>query len=331
MIGNLKPSNIDFLHIGNKCNLNCLQCFYREESVTIINNRVSAEIQIAKKIINKFPDSAFFLYPMEITTSMEVGDVFPSIGQTSILSNGIDLSYERIVSLKSNGIKQIKITFFATFEEHSFFYHINKEQYNKIEEAIKMCRNLGVNVVVNNILSKNTVNSITKLARMCSDLGVDIIEFLRIKPIGNAERIVDDIWLDEGDLFQIIERVEYCKINFPNIYYRYNISLGVDFYGKSLNQAAEKVAAANSEWTKSRFLCPAIDGNYLGISMKTGNVYSCFFAMNFKDFTIGFFDFDELKICQLGGYFLSSSDISANLRGNCHIDRCQYHKSRKYF
>lgn len=156
-----------------------------------------------------------------------------------------------------------------------------------------------------------------------SDLGVDKIEFIRLKPVGNAKKMDQKFLLDVSDMPKIIENVEICKQKFPETYYRFNYSFGPNFYGKSIAEAALKVKKGGSEWTKAKFLCPAIDGNYLGISFRSGKIYSCFFAMDQEDFAIGRMSDagERLKVNQTP---LSSKMLKKKLRGNCHKDNCEY-------
>lgn len=324
MTKNFEPSNVDLLNIGNNCNLNCQQCYYKEEQ--ILETSLEQELFLAGKLIKTFSNSSIFIYPKEITTSMDIVHLLPRVNQKSVLSNGIMLSEEIIDHIINNGVKEIKVTFFASYQEHSFFNRIDNEQYKKIIKNLELCKHRGLAVTVNTILSKVTNFSINELAQKCYDLGVDRIEFLRLKPVGNATSINRDVMIGEKDMLNIVHTVETCKRKYPGLYFRYNLSCGPDFYGKTFEQAAKKISKASEEWTKSKYLCPSIDGNYLGISLKTGNIYSCFFAMGHKEFMIGKIDLKSGDIIYLRDYILDSKLLSNQLSGNCHIDNCKYQK-----
>jgi len=104
------------------------------------------------------------------------------------------------------------------------------------------------------------------------------------------------------------------------------MSFGPDFYKKDISQALQKIAKAKNQWTKSNYLCPSIDGNYVGISLRTGLVYSCFFAMDQKEFIRGKINLSDGEITENGNYKLSSLELPDKLRGNCHQDNCEYQK-----
>ena len=325
MAKNYSPTNVDLLNIGNNCNLNCIHCYFQE-----INDQrrrsVVKDISLAKKLKNQFPFSCFFIYPMDISTSKELVPLLLEYQQKSVLSNGIELDDIFIAELLGNGVNEIIITLFSSYEEHSYFNRITADQYKKIKSNIELCGKHGLSVVVNNVLSKITKKSIGSLINRCNDLGVSKIEFIRLKPTGNARRIDKRLFLFEEDMFDIIDTIESCKSIFPNIHLRFNMSFGLDFYKKDLNQAKQKILRGANEWIKSPYLCPAIGGNYFGISMRTGNIYSCFFAMDYEEFLMGKIDLESGRIIRLDDYFLDPTILEEKLNGNCHSDNCQYKK-----
>lgn len=323
MAKNYNPKNVDLLNIGRACDLNCIHCYYREK-VTVTNHDIARDMDIASRVLNNFPDSSIFVYPMEIANNMEIISLLLQAGQKSVLSNGILLNERMLDLLLVYGIEEIKITLFSNFREHNFFCGIGSGQYEDILKNIQLCKQKGLKVVVNFVLSKITKKSIPELAKICSGYGVDKIEFLRLKPTGNARKISHGILIGEKDMLGIVQSVERCKADNPEIYFRYNLSCGPDFYGKSIEGASAKIRKASMEWTKSKYLCPAIDGNYLGISVRSGKIYSCFFAQDQAEFLVGKMDLQSGAISHLEDFKLDSSTLSEKLRGNCHKDSCLY-------
>ena len=318
---------IDFLNIGNGCNLNCKQCFFQESSLTIVREGLVPDIEKAKWLMSKFKGASFFLYPMEITTSMEYLEFMSKTAQQDVvLSNGILLTKPKVEKLIEANIKQVKITLFANYAEHTFFNNITNTQYRCIIDNIRLCKQSGLTVIVNTILSGRTKNSIKELSSRCDCLGVDKIEFIRLKPVGSAKHInVDNsIWLKPSDMIGIIKTIEECKVVYPNLYFSYNLSCGPDFYGKTIVEAKKKISKAAHALGDSTYLCPAIDGRFAGISFATGRIYGCFFAMDQKDFLLGNVDFDRKVIKYTQKSVINAVSLRENLRGNCNKNKCQY-------
>lgn len=315
-----KPTNIDILSIGRPCNQNCRQCYYIENSCS--NLEIDHEL-LASKIMEKYAESSFFIYPKEIANNQELFELINKAGQQSVLSNGLLLDNDILDKLKEAEVKQIKITLFANADEQFFFNGNNSNQYEKIILAIKKCKEKGFNVVVNNVLSKKNIFSIGTLCKLCHGLGVDKIEFLRIKPTGNG-RDLQGMLLCFDDMSHIIEQVEINKKLYPELYLSFNLSFGPNFYGKSLPEAEAKIKKSVLSWTKSNYLCPAIDGNYWGLSATTGNVYWCFFAMNEAFSKMGYYSSVENQVIINKAPDLSPSTLLKKLGGECSRDKCIY-------
>lgn len=321
---NISPGNIDFLGVGNKCNLNCRQSCYFVEQKSLSNVEKIDDLSTMEKIIDQFPEAAFFAYPKEITTSMDISQIFPITKQTHVLSNGILLDEEKIDCLKAAGILKIKITLFANFRDHSLFYNINERQYEIIKNNISLCKSKGLLVTVNNIISQPTKNSIAELVALSSDLGVDKIRFIRLQPMGNGQNADLSLFITENDMPDIILAIEKCKQQYPSVHLGYTISFGPNFYLKTREEALEKIRLSHRDWTKSKYLCPAINGDYLGISMKTGTLYHCFWAMSTPEFVAGRMDLSTGEIIEWRDTVLSAKILREKLRGNCHKDNCKY-------
>ncbi len=315
--------HLDFLNIGSSCNLNCRQCYFQEEG-NLSKRTLQNDEENVQWLSREFENAGYFMYPMEITTSMNIVPIMSNVArQKVVLSNGILLNEQYIQTLIAGGVERIKITLFANYEEHNFFNRITREQYNMIMHNIKLCKRAGLTVIVNTILSKVTKNSIDALAKKCSLLEVDRLELIRLKPIGNAKSM-RDIWLDLHDAKEIVKTVEQCKLIYPNLYFSYNLSFGPDFYGKTIAEAKEKMQRRAEKWNNPKYLCPAIDGQYVGVSLRSGNVYGCFFAMDEEVFRLGTVDFENKKISNLNSV-LDSKELSKKLRDDCHKDNCKYH------
>ena len=135
---NYSPTNVDLLNIGHACNLNCLQCYYREP-VALSKREMKKDLAAAERIVGKFKDSSVFVYPMEISTSMDIVPLISRVGQKSVLSNGIMLDEHKVAMFLENGVTEMKITLFSNPQEHAFFNQVNEEDYQTITRNIRMC------------------------------------------------------------------------------------------------------------------------------------------------------------------------------------------------
>lgn len=319
-------SNIDFLNVGNPCNQNCRQCFYRNES-NLTGISLTKEIKLIEKALYENPESSIFVYPKEITTNRDLFSTMKKCGQKKVLSNGKEIDDEFIRELKKYGLEEIEITLFDNIEQQYDFNKNTSEEYEKIKQSIRKCAKSGLKVTVNNILDKTTMSSISSLCEKCYELGVKKIEFLRLRPIGNAKNVDKSRLLEERDMEIIIPSVEAMKLKYPAMYLSFDISFGPNFYGKTLEEAKEKVRRAKKSWVKSPYLCPAINQQYLGISPKSGNVYWCFFLISEPDVArIGYFNVDDGKITITSPVDLSEEALRNKLRGNCSSEDCEYQK-----
>lgn len=318
------PKNIDFLNVGNSCNQNCRQCFYLEERIGSLSSE--EEQRLIRKIKEKCPNTTFFIYPKELTTSKEFIPLFRECGQGSTLSNGKDLDNQTIEEIIQAGIREIKITLFADFEQQRFFNRNSRREYMSIKRAIQRCVDQGLMVTVYNILDRETICSVEELCAECSNLGVQKIEFLRLIPVGRALALDSSRLLGEKDLEQAVCSVEAMKKKYPELYLSFNLKFGPNFYGLSLDEAKQKIMRSKGQnWNKTNYLCPAINYRYLGLSLKSGSAYWCFFLLSRPEISkVGFFDFsrDELTIDSYPD--LSAETLRVKLRGNCSRESCLY-------
>lgn len=320
----ITSKNIDFLNVGRPCNQNCRQCFYLEETAGSLS--FVEEQRLIRTIKEKYSNTTFFIYPKELITSKEFIPLFKECQQRSTLSNGKDLDNQTIGEIILAGIREIKITLFANSGQQEFFNGNSREEYNSIKGTIQRCVDRGLKVTVYNILDRETIGSIEELCAECSTLGVQKIEFLRLIPVGRALALASSRLLRETDLEQAVCSVENMKRKYPELYLSFNLKFGPNFYGLSLDEAKQKIAKSKPQsWNKTDYLCPAIEGNYLGLSLKSGNAYWCFFLLSKPERSkVGFFDFSREEIIIDSYPDLSAETLRAKLRGNCSKENCLY-------
>jgi radical SAM protein with 4Fe4S-binding SPASM domain len=282
-------------------------------------------MELIEKVLYNNPESSIFIYPKEITTSRYLLPLMKKCGQKKVLSNGREIDNSFIREMKEYGIEEIEITLFATPEQQFDFNRNTPEQYEKIKQSIIECAKNGIEVTVNNILDKTTMSSIGSLCEQCYELGVKKIEFLRLRPVGNAITIDRSRLLEEKDMDMIIPSVEAMKLKYPDLYLSFDIGFGPNFYGKTLEEAKEKVRKAKQSWVKSAYLCPAINQQYWGISPKSGNVYWCFFLISEPEIArIGYVNIENGRVTIDSPIDLSKETLMKKLKGNCSSENCEY-------
>jgi len=314
------PTNIDFLDIGGKCNLKCNGC-YKTKPVNITGVSRSDEISLVDKIAEDNKEASVFIYPDEITTSPYLLDSMKKVGQKITLTNGILMDEGMIERMVDAGKEYPKVTFFANPDEQRLWQGINENGYNLIAKNIELAARKGMKVVVNNVLGKSNIDSIEKLAERCAGMGVDRIKLIRYRLDEKNQEYIGD-----SDMNKIVENVEKAKLK-DSPYMQFSLTFaGLNFFGKSLDEAKQKIKPLKGEWVNSPYLCPAIDGNYYGISLKQGTVSWCYFipqdpevligTVNTKDGSLSI-NIDALKK-------MSPDTLRKNLRGICSEDVCEY-------
>jgi len=318
------PTNIDILNVGDECNQNCRQCYYKsEDNLTGIS--LTGEIEFIEKVLYNYPESSIFSYPKESTTSRDLLPIMKKCGQKKVLSNGKEIDDGFIRELKKYGIEEIGITLFANLEQQYDFNRNTIRGYLKIKQNIRKCAENDLKVTVNNILDKTTIYSINSLCEQCYELGVKKIAFIRLRPVGNAKYMDRSRLLEEKDMDIIIPSVEAMKLKYPDLYISLDISFGPNFYRKTLEEAKEKVRRSKQSWVKSTYLCPAINQDYWGISPKSGKVYSCFFIISESEIArIGNVDVKNGRVTIDSPIDLSEETLKKELRGNCSSENCKY-------
>jgi radical SAM protein with 4Fe4S-binding SPASM domain len=318
------PTNIDILNVGDECNQNCRQCYYKSEP-NLTGISPTGEMEFIEKVLYNYTESSIFYYPKESTNNRDLLPIMEKYGQKKVLSNGKEIDDEFIRELNKYGIEEIEITLFANLEQHYDFNRNTIREYQKIKQNIRKCAESGLKVTINNILDKTTMYSINSLCEQCYELGVKKIEFIRLKPAGNAKCMDRSRLLEEKDMDIIIPSVEAMKLKYPDLYLSFDIGFGPNFSGKTLEEAKEKVRRAKQSWVKSPYLCPAINQQYWGISPKSGNVYWCFFLISEPEIArIGYVNIKNGRVTIDSPADLSEETLRKKLKGNCSSESCKY-------
>lgn len=219
----------------------------------------------------------------------------------------------------NSGIEYTKVTLFANPEEQKEWQNINQETYKKIIKNVETASKKGLKVIVNTVMWKENIKSLENLTKICEDIGVNWIKMIRKRNSNYSDEYIQD-----SDMNKVVETVEKAKLNTD---VRLNFSLtfaGPNFYGKSLEEAKKKLPPNLGEWIKSPYLCPSIDNNYWGTSLKRGSVFWCYFITDDPIAKIGSIDKKGNITLNKNRVDLSSETLKENLEGICSKNRCEY-------
>ncbi|NQV09244.1 radical SAM protein [Candidatus Woesearchaeota archaeon] len=316
----LEDKNIDLL-LDNECNQDCLDCFFKESENLIKKDR-QQDIETIEKLIKKFEKGRVFFYPKEPLTNLSLLKFYKDINQSTILTNGkaIGKNPEILDLLKNVGIKEIKFTLFANYEEQKDLKKISKEDYVTLKQTIKRASE-DFNITIFNEIYRKNLENMGDIATLCNDLGVSKLTFLRLIPLGEAKNLPNDYFItSQKDGIKFVQQLQKLK----EVYKRDNLyiqsipsAFGPDFFSKRTKKYLN--GEDFGSWTKAKNLCPAIDGKYLGVSVRTGKIYPCFKMISEPESQVGEIIDNELKINQI---WVKSEDIKENIQGNC--KKCDY-------
>lgn len=318
--------NIDILS-HRPCDQQCRQCAYVEAESDPDHPRGStAEIDFIRRVRANYPGSTFFLYPRDIVTALPLLPVMQEVGQKETLTNGNRLDESLVKRLRTSGLKTVQITLFGTAAEQEFYNRNTPEEYARIKDHIRLCLEHGLEVQVNNVLSRETIKSMEALGDECLRLGVSRIRFLRLQPIGDARSLPAELFLTQTDLVEtIIPSFERLKGKYGRrLYLSFGVNFGPNFFGKTVADAREKIRKRTAGSATPGVLCPAIDGQYWNISTQSGNVHWCFHNLAEPELRVGKVDWDTGQVTIDRPVDLSRETLRKKLGGICEADRCPY-------
>jgi radical SAM protein with 4Fe4S-binding SPASM domain len=319
--------NIDIMSF-RPCDQQCRQCSFVEAAMNPAAPRGSAaEIDFIRRLRANYPESGFFLYPRDIVTAASLLPLMQDVGQSETLTNGNHLDERLVERMLESGLKEVQITLFETAAEQELYNRNAAEEYERIKANIRLCVARGLRVQVNNVLSRETLGSMELLGDECLRLGVTRVRFIRLQPIGDALKgFPPEAYLTQADLEGvIILTIERLKQKYGRrLYLCFAANFGPNFYGKTLEEAREKLRRRSPMSPSSNTFCPAIDGQYWTVSTQSGNVHWCFHNIAYPDERIGAVDWGTGKVTIDRPVDLSRETLRKRLRGICAAESCKY-------
>lgn len=316
------------LLVPNICSQDCPACYFKERvsnpNIAINSKRIDDIRKIADVLSREDKDLVYF-YPREITTGIEMLEFYPQFGQDRVLSNGKLLHYPGIIEkMKNSGIKRISITLPGSRETYMEYTGEKSENYDQLQKNIQMAANSGLEVSVYMPIYKSNLDEVLSTAQKAVELGVKNVDFIRMSPKGSGVDIEASKFIYGDDIVKFMRNLNNArhvlgdKINL-NLF---RGSWGPNFYQKNIFQY---LAGPDSVYPKSKYYCPAINGQYLGVMVESNKVYRCFQGVSFKEFEIGTFSIEDGVKIEKEVDGLNSEWLHKNLRGICSADNCEEH------
>lgn len=322
----IKPRRVAVdIMVPNPCNQGCIDCYYREAGRhpdVPLDNRAMDRLKEMSKKLAEIDREVFFFYPREITTALPILELYPEYGVDRVLSNGKLLHVPGVLDrIRQAGIKTMNITFPGSRESFMEYTQEPAESYDRLLANIRLAVNSGLAVSTFMPIYKTNVDEVLPTVLQAVELGVKHIDFIRMKPLGNGQELPGELFIFDEDVLRFLRNLNEARHLTKDAIHLslFRGSWGPNFYNKSIFRYL-----SGQEWVypKSRYFCPMIDQQYLGVQMGSNNVYGCFQGVSFEEFEIGTFSEHGLEIKK---ELASSEWLHQNLRGMCSAQNCPEH------
>ncbi len=322
-----KPTkqNIDIL-VPNICNQKCNHCFFVEQGKQDL--RIDTEsFQEIRTLLDYFKARDdrinLWLYPKEITTALQLLPFYHELDMDKILTNASYITESTPQILKANGIRRAAVSIHGSIEHHLELTGISEEAYSKTIKGIQILQESGIPVSTFTTVYGDNVHDIPDLIDEAYNLGVRDMKFVRYTPDGRAKQLPSDKLLSIEHVIEFLVYINKSRIKHPNMNLRlFGLSFGPNFYS---NKYFKYLSGESGMRPNTKYFCPWIDQQYLGISLGTHDIYPCFLAMSFPQLKSGHVDISlgnvDVKILTPQ---VTEQNLTTNLQGQCSRDNCEY-------
>jgi len=311
--------------VPNHCSEKCIGCYFQERgrhpNIGLDKQTINGLQTMSERLAGENGD-IFCLYPREVTTALPMLELFPEYGQDQILSNGKLLHLPGVLDrIRQAGVNLINIT--CPGSRESFMEYTNEpaENYDRLLSNIQLAMKSGLEVNVYMPIYKKNVDEVVPTVQMLGELGIRKIDFIRMAPMGHGFKLPTAKFIYDEDVLRFLRNLNESRHLTKG---KMHLSLfkgswGVNFYNKSVFQY---LSGQEVIYPKSRYFCPMIDEQYLGVMMGSNKVYGCFLGVSFEEFEIGTY---SEKGLQIDRHMPGSEWLHKNLRGMCSADNCPEH------
>jgi radical SAM protein with 4Fe4S-binding SPASM domain len=185
--------------------------------------------------------------------------------------------------------------------------------------TIKRARVNGFSVGVFYPVFKQNIADIEETTAILRDANVTDIKFIRVRPFGNATNLPDQVLLTQKDMPSFLGSVDATRLRYPDVKLTlFGESFGPNFFGSSIYTY---LAGDGDRWPGSTYVCPMVNGQFIGVSYGTNNAYPCFEALSFPELINGTY---RNGVLTTSGPVVSDASLSEKLRGMCAKHACEY-------
>lgn len=312
------------LLIESVCNEACTTCFFQEAGGSgniRLTPEVINDIRTTARVLGDSQPKQFTLYPKEITTASAILPIFSERSVTKTLTNGKLLAEPGAMQkLRGAGITDLMITVPGQSSAYAIYTQEKKQTYDRLLNNIGLATREGFSVSVFYPVFRPNVDDVLPTALTLKGLGVNEINFIRVIPAGNAQRLADNMFVNTEDTLRFLSNVNETRKRTQNTLELtlFGGSFGPNFFGKSIYRY---LAGINDRWPRSQYYCPMINGQFVGISYGTGRAYPCFKALAFPELSSGTYRDGKLNITPST---LTKENLENSLRDQCAKDNCEY-------
>jgi|GEM_PF-1829508 len=312
--------------IETPCNQSCTTCFFNEAGgpgTVRLNKESFEELRSMARALGQTDLSILSLYPKEITTALSVLLVMSEQGITRTLTNGKLLDKEGVIeALKEAGIQKLVITVPGGKNAYAMYTNNNPDEYDGLISNIDLAVRNKFDVSIFMPMFAQNIDEVEDTVTRLSAIGIKQVQFLRVRPFGNAFTLPKEYFLTNDGTIRFLENLNKTRklVGDQMSLTLSGGSFGPNFFGTSTYQ---QLAGINTKRpnANSKYFCPMIDRQFVGISLGTKKAYSCFIGTSFEESCVGYYKDGSITYTKPP---LSGESLQKNLRGICANDSCQY-------
>ena len=323
-----KPSKrtLDML-MPTVCNQDCTHCHFVEyegqQFLKLDQQLVDKANELAKYLKSYDPEAHLITYPREVTAFPKILPLRQQLGQNAIYTNAALIDQKCVDNLIKYGVKTAFVSLHGSQKQHSLLTGVDKNSYNRTVSGIKLLHQNGIHINILLALHSGNLSSISSVVKFLLENDLKHLKLIRFFPAGHGKNISQNRLLKTADVIKILDKIEKIRHKYPQLSIAfYGMSFGPNFYSPN---SFRFLAGQYTKYGDSRYLCPVINQDYVGISLGTHNVYPCFEAMSFPEMKIG-------KLTEKNNkYSLSVNKtkfdpllLHKKLQGICSAKKCQY-------
>jgi molybdenum cofactor biosynthesis enzyme MoaA len=241
------------LLVGSACNEECVSCFFQEKGGAGIVRLTPDVIEDIRQTAQVLGGPLFTLYPKEITTALPLLPVFSEQGITKTLTNAKLLGKPGMLeTLKNAGIKELMITVPGQAEAYATYTRESPQSYGTLLTNIELAIQNGFDVGVFYPVFTKNIQDVVPTTLMLQSLGVSDIKFIRVRPMGAAQNLPDDMFLNAEQTMNFLYNVNDAR-NLTNKSINLTLfggSFGPNFFGTSIYKY---LSGQIDQWPSSKY------------------------------------------------------------------------------